>query len=67
MRSQSRPSQVFPKLLMRESTMERHATLGYPLPTAPGLGLEISEEALKVLRAPGTVSPQIYLFLAGTF
>ena len=32
---------------MRESTMERHATLGYALPTEPGLGLEINEEALK--------------------
>ena len=32
---------------MRESTMERHATLGYALPTEPGLGLEINEAALK--------------------
>lgn len=37
---------VFPKLLMREETMERHATLGYPVPTDPGLGIEINEEAL---------------------
>jgi hypothetical protein len=37
---------VFPKLLMRESTIERHATLGYPVPTDPGLGIEINEEAL---------------------
>ena len=38
--------QVFPKLLMRETTIERHATLGYPVPTDPGLGIEINEEAL---------------------
>ena len=37
---------VFPKLLMRETTIERHATLGYPVPTDPGLGIEINEEAL---------------------
>ena len=46
MHSQWNP-EVFPKLLMRESTMERHAQLGYPLPTAPGLGLDINEAALK--------------------
>ena len=38
--------QVFPKLLMRETTIERHATLGYPVPTDPGLGIDINEEAL---------------------
>jgi galactonate dehydratase len=41
-----RAGQVFPKLLMRETTIERHATLGYPVPTDPGLGIEINEEAL---------------------
>jgi hypothetical protein len=28
--------------------MERHAELGYPLPTELGLGIEINEEALKM-------------------
>eukprot|EP01052_Picozoa_sp_SAG31_P011538 SAG31_NODE_655_length_13127_cov_20.616058_8_plen_128_part_00 len=40
-------SEVFPKLLRREETMELHATLGYPLPLEPGLGLEINEDALQ--------------------
>jgi hypothetical protein len=38
--------EVFPKLLMRETTIERHASLGYPVPREPGLGIEINEHAL---------------------
>lgn len=37
----------FPKLLPRAPTIEEHATLGYPVPTAPGLGVEVNEEALQ--------------------
>ena len=37
---------IFPKLVARAPTMELHATLGYPLPTAPGLGVELNEEYL---------------------
>jgi hypothetical protein len=42
---------------MRETTIERHATLGYPVPTEPGLGIEINEEALIAQRksSPTTV------------
>jgi galactonate dehydratase len=41
------PHEIFPKHTKRESTMERHATLGYPLPTAPGHGVEINEDYLQ--------------------
>ena len=65
MHSQWNP-EVFPKLLMRESTMDRHAQLGYPLPTEPGLGLEINEEALKALIRQGTLANTFVPMVCGT-
>ena len=34
------------QLLPRAPTIEEHASLGYPVPTLPGLGIEIKEAAL---------------------
>eukprot|EP01051_Picozoa_sp_SAG22_P005370 SAG22_NODE_317_length_12513_cov_41.467214_3_plen_108_part_00 len=37
---------IFPRLVRRAPTLEQHAALGYPLPTAPGLGVEVDEAYL---------------------
>ena len=34
--------EIFPALVKRAPTIEEHAQLGYPTPTAPGHGVEIN-------------------------
>ena len=44
--------EIFPALVKRAPTIEEHAQLGYPTPTAPGHGVEINGARPPSLAAP---------------